>query len=111
MEYKIKKITIDKFSWGIIPFTFIILGILDILGIDSYGYHGTIKANFQRGLWTIPISIIVLIIIIKFFKNKETKVYICPECEEVYSEIDYIQNNNCNICDIKLVDVKKYYDK
>ena len=107
---KIRKITIDKFTWTLITLFVLIIGILDILDIDHYSRAGTVKADFERGLWIIPIAIIVLIIIHKLFKNKVDKVYICEKCEEAYSENNYKENNICIKCNGKLVDLNGFYE-
>jgi len=69
---------------GLVFFFFI--GSLDLLSINTYSKFGKQIADFDRGLISLTLSFLILLIAKYLLKEKpEDKVYICKDCQEAYN--------------------------
>jgi len=103
-----KKIKCEKFKYYFGVVFFGILGITNLLGFQQWNkYSGWREPDKIYGIFLLLIAIAIYIYVTKVCN--EIKILKCKDCEEVFPEIELI-NNKCPLCTGDTIDIKDYYD-
>lgn len=99
------------FSTG---FIILIIGIVILYTGGFSGYYGT-SIYFDNEKYFFGIFFILLSFFISYFELfKKTKKKIeyskCPKCEDTFTYSE-LEDGMCPKCNIKTIDMEKYYDK
>lgn len=85
---------------------FFIEGVLLSMGYSIYGARMTIEPTTRSIITSFVFSFLCILFTRYIKKEKYSK---CPECKKTY-DYSKLDNGICPICNIKTIDMEKYYD-